>query len=134
MPPPISFIKETCLYMEDLETCKQFYHQILGLPIISDVKGKHIFFRAGSSVLLCFNPKDSQVKTELPPHYGSGHLHFAFEAPSNAYNDWKEHIKNQGIIIEQEVDWGKERYSFYFRDPFENAVEIVMPGIWDTNN
>ncbi len=130
MPPPITFIKETCLYMEDLETCKQFYQEILGLPVISYVKGRHVFFRAGSSVLLCFNPKDSSTKTELPPHYGSGQLHFAFETPEDAYEDWKKHITEKGIIIEQEIHWRDNLYSFYFRDPFDNAVEIVMPGIW----
>ena len=53
-------IKDTCLYIKDLERAREFYHEILELPLISYVEGKHIFFRAGSSVLLCFNPDDSK--------------------------------------------------------------------------
>lgn len=55
-------IKETCLYIRDLERAKKFYHETLELPLISYVEGKHIFFRAGDSVLLCFNPDDSKNK------------------------------------------------------------------------
>jgi hypothetical protein len=50
----ISRIKETCLYISNLEKAKEFYTGKLGLPVISFVEGRHIFFRAGQSVLLCF--------------------------------------------------------------------------------
>lgn len=62
-------IKETCLYIRDLEQARKFYHETLELPLISYVKGKHIFFKAGSSVLLCFDPDDSKLKTSPPAHY-----------------------------------------------------------------
>jgi len=52
-------IKETCLYVRDLERARQFYHDRLGLPVISYLSGKHLFLRAGGSVLLLFNPEDS---------------------------------------------------------------------------
>src|SRR5215218_5612952 len=70
-------IKETCIYFRDLALARSFYHEKLGLPIISFVPGKHIFFRAGSSVLLCFNPDDSRAKTSPPPHFSEGKYHFA---------------------------------------------------------
>ena len=62
-------IKETCLYFRDLEKAKTFYHSVLELPIISYVKDKHIFFRAGNSVLLVFNPDDSRLKKSPPAHF-----------------------------------------------------------------
>ncbi len=55
-------IKETCFYARDLEVIKAFYSGILELPVISHLEDKHIFFRAGESVLLCFNPDDSRDK------------------------------------------------------------------------
>ena len=82
-------IKETCLYVRDLEQAKKFYHEMLELPLISYVPTKHIFFKAGSSVLLCFNPDDSKQKLSPPPHYGEGKQHFAFEVGDHEY----EHAK-----------------------------------------
>lgn len=126
----ISSIKETCLYVSDLEATKAFYHEKLGLPLISFVPERHVFFRAGTSVLLCFNPEDARKKTRLPPHYGSGDLHFAFEVVVEQYEAWKQKIEDLGIGIEQEVVWREGVKSFYFRDPDHHAVEIAMPGIW----
>ncbi|MGB1241640.1 MAG: VOC family protein [Chitinophagales bacterium] len=127
----ISSIKETCLYVTDLERTKAFYHKKLGLPVIGFAEGRHVFFRAGTSVLLCFNPDDARQKTHLPPHYGSGNLHFAFEVSAEQYEAWKLKIEGLEIEIEQEVVWREEIKSFYFRDPDNHAVEIAMPGIWE---
>ena len=127
----ISHIKETCLYVADLEKTKIFYHEKLGLPLIAFAAGRHVFFRAGTSVLLCFNPDDARQKTALPPHYGSGHLHFAFEVEKEQYEAWKVKIGGLGIEVIQEVVWRKGVKSFYFRDPDLHVVEIAMPGIWE---
>src|SRR5687767_2169999 len=98
-------IKETCLYVRDLEQAKKFYHEILELPLISYVPGKHIFFSAGSSVLLCFNPEDSKTKVSPPPHYGGGKQHFAFEVEASDYEQSKEWIQRKRIVITDTVTW-----------------------------
>jgi len=128
---PINQIKETCLYVKDLTASKVFYHDLLGFPIIGSVANRHVFFRAGSSILLCFNATTTKNDTKLPPHFGEGQLHFAFEVPNDAYEDWKKHITQNNILIEKEVIWRKNLKSFYFRDPDKHCVEIVMVGIWD---
>ena len=123
-------IKETCLYVHDLEKTRKFYHEILELPIINYEPGKHIFFRLGSSVLLCFNPDDSRSKVSPPAHYGGGKQHFAFEV--NDYAKAKEEIKAKGITITDEVTWKSGEESFYFEDPEGNILEILPDkGIWD---
>ena len=81
-------IKETCIYSRDLESMKAFYEGLLGLEIINYLPGKHIFFRAGTSVLLCFNPDDSRLKKSPPGHYAEGKYHFAFEV---AHGDYETH-------------------------------------------
>ena len=126
----INSIKETCIYFNDLEKAKDFYHRILGLPIISEVQGRHVFFRAGTSVLLCFNPKDSGQKTSPPAHWANGPLHFAFEVTDADYISYKKHIVSNHIEIIDEVIWGNGKESFYFTDPENNVCEIVPPGIW----
>ncbi len=85
-------IKETCIYYRDLEKAKEFYHVKLGLPIIAYLETKHIFFKAGNSVLLCFNPDDSRNKISPPPHYSEGKYHFAFEVKPEEYENHKTEI------------------------------------------
>ena len=45
-------IVETCIYSSDLEKMKDFYSKYLGLQIISEENGRHVFLRAGKSMLL----------------------------------------------------------------------------------
>jgi catechol 2,3-dioxygenase-like lactoylglutathione lyase family enzyme len=124
-------IKETCLYINDLELARKFYGDVLELEEISYVKEKHIFFKAGSSVLLCFNPTDSKNKTSPPAHYGGGKQHFAFEVSESEYASAKIWILSKGIKITDEVTWASGKKSFYFEDPEGNVLEIVPDkGIW----
>lgn len=123
-------IKETCLYVHDLDRIKKFYHEVLGLPIINHDPGKHIFFRLGSSVLLCFNPEDSKTKVTPPGHFGGGKQHVAFEVDN--YLKAKEEIRAKGITIIDEVTWKSGVESFYFEDPAGNILEILPDkGVWD---
>ena len=125
-------IKETCLYVRDLEQIRKFYSEILELPIINYEPEKHIFFRLGSSVLLCFNPEDSRHKISPPGHYGGGKQHIAFEVPMSDYEKAKAELIAKGIKVIDEVEWKRAVKSFYFEDPEGNILEIVPDkGIWD---
>lgn len=124
-------IKETCLYIHDLEQAKEFYHGKLGLEIIHYAEERHIFFRAGSSVLLCFNPNDSKKKISPPAHFAEGNQHFAFEVSKEDYEKCKKHIESLDIPIIDKLVWGSGQESFYFKDPEYNVLEIVPEGVWD---
>ena len=124
-------IKETCIYVQDLQRTKDFYAGILNLPVISVKENRHIFFRAGTSVLLCFIAETTKNETKLPPHYGYGNIHFALEVDSREkYDYWKKRIAEK-VGIEHEAEWKNGLKSFYFRDPDGNSVEIVEKGIWE---
>lgn len=124
-------IKETCLYIRDLEKAREFYHKRLGMPEISYVEGKHLFLRVGQSVLLLFNPDDSRQKTSPPPHYGSGRQHVAFEVSAEDYNSAKAEMSEKGIAIIDTVVWKNGDESFYFNDPEGNVLEILGGGgLW----
>jgi len=124
-------IKETCLYVQDLQRTKSFYQGKLGLEVIGEVAGRHLFFRAGESVLLCFIAEESAKSQMVPPHFGQGNLHLAFEVSPADYLARKAEIENMGIAIEMEYDWGRGYFSFYFRDPDQHVLEVVMTGMWE---
>lgn len=124
-------IKETCIYVSDLQRTKSFYADKLGLPVISLVENRHVFFRAGDSVLLCFIAERTLKEIELPPHGASGCIHFAFEVNKDEYQSALQQVKNWGIIILHEHAWKGELRSFYFHDPDNNLVEILEEGLWD---
>ncbi|UII34043.1 VOC family protein [Fulvivirga ulvae] len=123
-------IKETCLYIKDLEAARDFYHNKLGLEVIHYDRGRHVFFRAGSSVLLCFNPDDSKYKDSPPPHYAEGNQHYAFEVSRENYETVKEKIKALNIEIIDKLVWKSGQESFYFNDHEGNVLEFVPEGVW----
>jgi catechol 2,3-dioxygenase-like lactoylglutathione lyase family enzyme len=127
----IKQVKETCLYVSNLEASLQFYTQKLGLDLISFVPERHVFFRAGTSVLLCFLPEVTRSEINLPPHYAYGPQHLAFEVSQSDYLVWKKKIGEANIPITHTQKWKGNLESFYFEDPDGHVLEIVPEGMWD---
>lgn len=128
---PYTKIKETCLYIDDLDLAVKFYHQVLEMPLISKVDERHVFFRCGESVLLCFLPDATKNETSLPPHYAYGKQHLAFEVKPRDYLEIREKLSKKGIVFTHTQEWRSSLSSFYFEDPFGNVLEIVPQGIWE---
>ncbi|HZH65486.1 MAG TPA: VOC family protein [Flavisolibacter sp.] len=127
----ISRIKETCLYISNLEKAKEFYTGKLGLPVISFVEGRHIFFRAGQSVLLCFIAEITEKELILPPHGARGSIHFAFEVAADEYEASLQKIQAAAIPVLHQHCWKNGLRSFYFHDPDAHLVEIIEEGVWE---
>ena len=66
----------------------------------------------------------------IPPHDGSGHMHFAFAIPAEDLTSWIQRLESSGIAIESRVRWAEGGESIYFRDPDLHLVELATPGIW----
>ncbi|HEY0030831.1 MAG TPA: VOC family protein [Bacteroidia bacterium] len=124
-------IKETCIYVKDLQQSYVFYHEMLELEMIGEVKDRHIFFRAGASVLLCFIAEQTLHHSfPLPPHGAHGQIHFAFEVEVLEYEKTKIEFSRKNISIEHEQQWKNGLHSFYFRDPDGHLLEVAQKGIW----
>jgi len=129
----IARIKETCIYVTDLHATKDFYSYKLGLPLLSFAEDRHVFFRAGESVLLCFIAEKTREEKTLPPHGASGSVHFAFEVPKQEYEPAIQKIEGAGISILHQHTWKAGLRSFYFHDPDQNLVEIIEEGLWEVD-
>lgn len=125
-------IKETCLYVKDLRACREFYEEVLQLPCFSFVQGGHVFFRVGNQVLLCFLAGTTAEQNSLPPHWGEGALHFAFQTGrGDEYETWRARLIALEVGIEHEHRWPGGYRSIYFRDPDGHCVEILEAGMWE---
>jgi catechol-2,3-dioxygenase len=51
---------------------KDFYVNNIGLELASEEKGRHVFLKAGKSMLLIFNPENTKVKdSSIFPAHGA---------------------------------------------------------------
>ncbi|MBP9047931.1 MAG: VOC family protein [Tabrizicola sp.] len=128
-------ILETALYAPDLDAAKAFYGETLGLPVIAEVTGRHVFFRVGAGVLLVFDPGATEVPSgnpalPVPVHGARGPGHLCFAATRAEIAAWRERLAAAGVVAEAEFDWPNGARSLYVRDPGGNSVEFAEPGLW----
>ena len=130
-------ILETALYTRDLAAAKAFYGDLLGLPVIAEVAGRHVFFRVGAGVLLVFDPEATEVPSHnpvlpVPVHGARGAGHVCFAASREELAGWRKRFVAAGVAIEAEFDWPNGARSLYVRDPAGNSVEFAEPRLWES--
>lgn len=128
-------VLETALYAPNLDETAAFYEQVLGLERFAEVKGRHVFFRAGPAVLLIFAPQATRVPPgpnalPVPPHGTDGPGHVCFAATEEELARWRRRLAEAGVAIESDFEWPQGGRSIYFRDPAGNSVEFAEPRIW----
>jgi catechol 2,3-dioxygenase-like lactoylglutathione lyase family enzyme len=135
MPPPLSRIVETALYVSDLNRSRAFYCDLLGAQVLLDTPRLLALGIGGQSVLLLFKRGSTTTPLEtpggvVPAHGGRGVQHFAFAIPLDAVEAWRTHLGRAGVPIESEVHWSSGGASLYVRDPDNHSVELITPGLW----
>jgi catechol 2,3-dioxygenase-like lactoylglutathione lyase family enzyme len=135
--PRLTDLKETSLYVEDLQKAKAFYKEVMGLRSLVeddrfcalDIESKH--------VLLLFVRGASDKPTQLPggtipPHDGAGSIHVGFAVDAVELAEWESHLRAHGVEILSRVSWPRGGRSLYFRDPDNHLLELLTPGVWST--
>lgn len=132
--PRVSGIVETCVNVADVGRAREFYQSLFGLEaMVAD--DRFCALRVETDVLLLFKVGRSEEAVHLPggvipAHETSGAGHFAFAARPDDIERWRQRLRELGIAIESEVRWERGGTSLYFRDPDNNLVELVTPGVW----
>jgi catechol 2,3-dioxygenase-like lactoylglutathione lyase family enzyme len=135
----INGILESALYVEDLERAAQFYEKLFGFSrLLSDKRMIALnVCESPRQVLLLFRKGGSTEGAtvpggQIPPHDGSGQLHFAFAIEESDVETWRTKLQAQGVEIISEVRPPQGGLSLYFRDPDGHLAELATPRIWDT--
>jgi len=132
--PAIRGIVETCINVSDMRRARQFYQSLFGFDVMEH-SDRFCAFRVGPAVLLLFTQGNSDQPIAvtggvIPPHNTVGAAHFAFAVSGEELEIWRTRLSQRGIKLESEVVWARGGRSIYFRDPDDNLVELVSPGIW----
>lgn len=135
MPRPPAAILETALYVDDLDAAAAFYGEVLGLPEILRVEGRHVFYRAGTTTLLIFDPGATgrpalDPALPVPPHGARGPGHLCFAATAEEIDIWRDRLTRAGHPIEADFIWPNGARSIYVRDPAGNSLEFAEPRLW----
>ena len=106
---------------------EDFQHRLV---VVADAAQAKIFrFRANR---LPLEPVEVPGAGMIPPHDGSGPLHFALAIPDGTQDAWRRHLGDLGVLVESEVAWSKGRgHSLYFRDPDGHCGEMATRGLWE---
>ena len=134
IPAPAGVL-EAALYVEDLEAAEKFYGGVLGLEQIQRVNDRHVFFRVGGSVLLLFNPDQTEQPSgnpdlPVPPHGARGAGHVCLILNRDEIAAMRKHLLDWNVPIDAEFDWPNGARSLYVRDPAGNSVEFAERHLW----
>jgi catechol 2,3-dioxygenase-like lactoylglutathione lyase family enzyme len=133
--PRVTGILEIAIHVENVERSARFYKDLFGFKRMVFDERFCAFDVPGPQVLLLFKRGGSLDPVRIPggvipPHDGSGHLHFAFSIERDEVEAWVQRLAERNIAIESRVKWDLGGESIYFRDPDEHLVELATPGIW----
>ncbi len=136
MPPRISQILETSLYVNDLARSQSFYERICGFATIFHDDRMCAMEIPGEQIMLLFRhgmtdqPAPGPAGGVIPPHHGRGALHLAFAIPFGELAAWEHHLQQQDVTVESKIVWPRGGTSLYFRDPDGHSLEVATPGLW----
>lgn len=133
--PRVTGVLETCIHVEDVARSARFYEGLFGFARLAADDRFCAFDVGGHDVLILFRRGGTLEPVEMPggvipPHDGSGHLHFALAIPAEDLRAWEKRLGEAGVTIESRVKWDRGGESLYFRDPDNHLVELATPGIW----
>ncbi|USZ68273.1 VOC family protein [Halorussus salilacus] len=115
----LSGLRWLALEAKYLDRARSFYETHLDLSVARERDGE-VVFDAGDAALVLREPG------AVPR--GGVHTHYAFAAPPDRYDAWRERLSPEFDLTE--FDFGGSR-SLYFYDPDGNCVEIGGVGEGD---
>jgi len=132
----IDGVVETAIHVDNVSRSAEFYEQLFGLKRLAGDDRFCAFAVPGNAVFLLFKKGGTLQPVSIPggiipPHDGSGRMHFAFKVSADSLAQCERELADHGIAIESRVKWPAGGTSLYFRDPDGHLVELITPGCWE---
>lgn len=106
-------IRHIGLRASNLEECRKFYREILGLKDESREPGI-VRIQAGKDNIILYEP-----------HAGISDIHFGFRVETNSQVDeWREWLRQNNVAIYEDITEGDKHRSIKVRDPAGHWIEI----------
>ena len=121
-PGSTAGLRHVALYCADLEACRQFYVDLLGMRIEWQPDNDNIYLTSGNDNLA--------LHRAGPDHDMSGaqhldHIGFVIREPDQV-DDWYRFFVDQGVRIRKELRTHRDgARSFYCYDPDGNIVQLI---------
>ena len=134
--PRLSHLRETSVYVEDLDRAQHFYQRVFGFELFLRDERMAALALPGASILLLFARGGSAAPTptegggDIPAHDGGGAVHLCLGMPLGELAAWETHLRALGVPVESRVTWPRGGTSLYLRDPDGSLLELATPGLW----
>jgi catechol 2,3-dioxygenase-like lactoylglutathione lyase family enzyme len=120
-PPPVNGISELVLEVEDLDSARRFYREVLGFEetLYGEGREDRYWYLVGKTARLgLWTPQ-----VGLAGGRGGAHVHFAFQVEDAEIDPMLERLGAAGADVEGPIQLGPGR-AIYVTDPDGNVVEF----------
>ena len=121
-PIPHKGLRHVALYSSNLEACKNFYVDLLGMKIVWQPDPDNIYLSSGSDNLALHRAPADYIE---PTHQRLDHIGFFLQHREDV-DTWHEYLKTNGVSIKAAPkDHRDNTRSFYCQDPDGNTVQMI---------
>lgn len=117
---------EMVLEVADLAAAEDFYHQVIGLPVVErwDAERPAVWLALGNEGFLGLWPPETGGAAAIHGGRGGSHVHFALRLPLGAIAATRARLLALGYPVEDR-DFGRGNLAIYLNDPDGNVLELT---------
>lgn len=115
-------LRHVALYIKNLDACRNFYTNLLGLEIVWEPDQDNLYLSTGDDNLALHRDKNDAAfsKPQRLDHLGF------FLAEAKDVDTWYEYMLAHGVeIVAPPKDHRDKTRSFYCKDPDGNVIQMI---------
>lgn len=121
-PAPHTGLRHVALYSSNLEACKNFYVDLLGMQIVWQPDPDNIYLSSGTDNLALHRAPADYVQ---PQHQRLDHIGFFLQNRADV-DVWHQYLVDNGVTIKAgPKDHRDNTRSFYCLDPDNNTIQMI---------
>ena len=119
----IRAIDYTVIFVRDMAAMRQFYEDVLGLPLHRELSPNWLEYKLGGNTLALARP--SLTASDAPTPTGSAALQLAFKVSADGVDACADELRRHGVaLVSPPTDRAFGHRTLFFRDPDGNLLEM----------